>query len=505
LQAGQTISCDQCLTAARRRVVNTTPFWFDSAKRPKFQQLSRPLSVDVLVVGAGVTGLMAAYLLKRAGLRVAVLEREQLAARDSGHTTAHLTCVTDQRLHQLVNHFGRASARTTWEAGMVAIDEFERIAQTENIACDFSRVPGYLHAPIVGGKTDERPNLRKDAKLANEGVRLADQAIFHPLKFLFALAKKIHGGGSHVFENSPVKKFEADKKRARANGHWINYNRVILATNNPLLGESGLIAGMVFQMKLALYSSYVVGARVPRGSVPIASFWDTNDPYQYLRVNRETAWDYAIFGGADHKTGQARNTETCFRKVTAAFQKMAPQAKIDHRWSGQVIVTNDGLPYIGPNESEQFIATGYAGNGYTFGAIAAMMARDWITGAKNPWRDLFNPARKKVRGGTMDFLRENKDYPYYLIQDRFRAPEGESLRAVKRGEGKILKLGGKKLAVYRDENGRVKKMSAVCTHMGCLVRWNQAEATWDCPCHGSRFAAKGKVLSGPAESPLPTA
>ena len=155
--------------------------------------------------------------------------------------------------------------------------------------------------------------------------------------------------------------------------------------------------------------------------------------------------DYAIFGGQDHKTGQARNTETCFRKVATAFLKLAPQVKIDHRWSGQVIVANDGLPYIGTNEAHQFIATGFCGNGFTFGTIAAVMARDWITGVKNPWRDLFSPDRKKVRGGTWDYLRENKDYPYYLIQDRFRSPEGKSVRAVKRGEGKILKLGGKNL------------------------------------------------------------
>jgi glycine/D-amino acid oxidase-like deaminating enzyme/nitrite reductase/ring-hydroxylating ferredoxin subunit len=512
---------DGCAWIVLRRIgdVKTTPYWFDSAKRSKFRPLARSLSVDVLVVGGGVTGIVTAYLLKKAGLHVAVIERDRLASRDSGHTTAHLTCVTDKRLHELVKEFGRQHAKAAWDAGMAAIDEIERMVQEENIACEFTRVPGYLHAPVSGGQADECANLKRDAKLANEfgfnaayldrvpfmntpGVRFADQAKFHPLKFLIALAKEFHGTGSHLFENSAVKEFDSKKKRAKINGHWINYDRVVLATNNPLLGESGLIAGMIFQMKLSLYSSYVIGATIPRGAVPIASFWDTNDPYQYLRVDRHGESDYAIFGGEDHKTGQVRNTETCFWKVEKAFLKLVPQAKIDHRWSGQVIVTNDGLPYIGPNEEDQFIATGYSGNGFTFGVAAAVMARDWITGVKNPWRDLFSPGRKKIRGGTWDYLLENKDYPYYLIQDRFRSPEGKSLRAVKRGEGKILKLGRKKLAVYRDEQGRVKKMSAVCTHMGCLVRWNQAEATWDCPCHGSRFSPKGKVLAGPAETPL---
>jgi glycine/D-amino acid oxidase-like deaminating enzyme/nitrite reductase/ring-hydroxylating ferredoxin subunit len=497
----------RCL--AKEDDVKTTPYWFDSSKRSKFRPLGRSLSVDVLVVGAGVTGIVAAHLLKKAGLRVALLERDRLALRDTGHTTAHLTCVTDTRLHELVKHFGRQHAKAAWDAGMAAIDEIEQIVQNQNIACEFSRVPGYLHAPVTDGQADERATLKKDAKLANDfgfnaayldrvpfintpGVRFADQAKFHPLKFLFALAKEVHGGGSHLFENSAVKEFDSKKKRARVNGNWINYDRVILATNNPLLGESSLLAGMIFQTKLALYSSYVIGAVISRGTVPIASFWDTNDPYQYLRVDRHGQSDYAIFGGEDHKTGQARNTESCFRKIEKTLLKLVPQAKVDHRWSGQVIVTNDGLPYIGPNEEDQFIATGYCGNGFTFGVTAAGMARDWVTGTRNPWQDLFSPDRKKIRGGSWD----------YLMQDRFRSPDGKSLRAVKRGEGKILRLGRKKLAVYRDKQGRVKKMSAVCTHMGCLVRWNQAEATWDCPCHGSRFSAKGKVLAGPAETPL---
>ena len=235
-------------------------------------------------MGAGVTGIVATYLLKKAGLRVALLERERIASRDSGHTTAHLTCVTDKRLHELVNQFGRQHAKAAWDAGAAAIDEIESIVKDENIACEFSRVPGYLHAPVSGGQSDERANLRKDAKLANEfgfnaayldhvpfmntqGVRFADQAKFHPLKFLFALAKKIHGAGCYIFENSVVKEFDLKKKRAKANGQWISYDRIVLATNNPLLGESGLIKGMIFQMKLALYSSYVIGATVPRGSI----------------------------------------------------------------------------------------------------------------------------------------------------------------------------------------------------------------------------------------------
>lgn len=502
--------------------MNTTPYWFDTAKAKQFPAIERPVTVDVLVAGAGITGITTAYLLKKAGMSVALAERSRIARVDTGHTTAHLTHVTDSRLNELVENFGRDHAQAAWDAGASAIDQIEETVASEKIDCEFTRVPGYLHAPINSGTKDERPKFREDAQLANEfgfdasyldcvphmqtpGVRFADQAKFHPLKYCAALVDLVPGGGSHIFEESEITEFDGQKRRAKANGHWIDYGLVVLATHNPLLGETGLVSGTLFQTKLALYTSYVLGARIPRGSIPVASFWDTNDPYNYLRVDRHQDFDYAIFGGEDHKTGQAPDTESCYRRLEESLKAILPEAKVDHRWSGQVITTNDGLPFIGESDPGQFIATGFSGNGMTFGTAAAMMARDWATNQKNPWRDLFAVERKKLKGGTWDYLRENKDYPYYLMKGRFASPEGESLDAVKKGEGKILKLNGKKVAVSRDAGGHVTKRSAVCTHMGCIVRWNQAESTWDCPCHGSRFKPDGEVISGPAETALQSA
>lgn len=499
--------------------MDTTPYWFDTAKTTQFPVIEKPITVDALVVGAGITGISTAYLLKKTGLTVALVERTRIATVDTGHTTAHLTHVTDSRLNELVNNFGRDHAQAVWDAGAAAIDQIEQITQAEQIECEFTRVPGYLHAPFNGGTRDERPKFREDADLANQfgldasyldsvphmrtpGVRFADQAKFHPRKYCTALADLIPGDGSYVFEESKVGEFDSEKRRAKANGHWLSYGLVILATHNPLLGESGVISATLFQTKLALYTSYVLGARIPRDSIPIASFWDTNDPYQYLRIDRRGDFDYAIFGGEDHKTGQVPDTESCYRRLEQGLKEILPEAKVEHRWSGQVIETNDGLPFIGESDPGQFISSGFAGNGMTFGTVAAMMARDWATDKKNPWTDLFAPDRKKLKGGAWDYLRENKDYPYYFMKGRLATPEGESLEAVKRGEGKILKLGGKKVAVFRDADGQITKRSAVCTHMGCIVRWNQAESTWDCPCHGSRFKAEGAVISGPAETPL---
>jgi Rieske Fe-S protein len=194
--------------------------------------------------------------------------------------------------------------------------------------------------------------------------------------------------------------------------------------------------------------------------------------------------------------------EERYKKLEEMLGRLIPTAKVDRRWTGQVIETNDGLPYIGETAERQFVATGFAGNGMTFGTLAAMMATDAILGQKNPWADLFSVNRKKVRGGTWDYITENVDYPYYMLRDWLKGAEADQPSQVKRGDGKILKIDGERVACSRDEDGKLHAVSAVCTHMGCLVHWNSTEHTWDCPCHGSRFEATGEVIGGPAEKPL---
>jgi Rieske Fe-S protein len=209
-----------------------------------------------------------------------------------------------------------------------------------------------------------------------------------------------------------------------------------------------------------------------------------------------------IVGGEDHKTGQADNTASCYERLERTLKTIAPAADVTHRWSGQVIETPDGLPYIGRSADHQYIATGFAGNGMTFGTLGAMIIADAILGRRNPWAELFEPGRAAVRRGAWEYVKENADYPYYLIRDRFAGGEGRSTRTVRRGEGKVIERNGSKVAVYRDRSGETTLRSATCTHMGCIVGWNDAERTWDCPCHGSRFKPNGEVISGPAESPL---
>jgi glycine/D-amino acid oxidase-like deaminating enzyme/nitrite reductase/ring-hydroxylating ferredoxin subunit len=496
----------------------TQPYWIDSAPLPRFAKLDRDDEVDVVIVGGGITGLTAAYLLTLDGRRVALLERERCAQIDTGHTSAHLTMVTDQQLSALVKRFGRDHAQASWDAGLAAIGQIDAIVGELRLDCDFQWVPGYLHAPIAEPEA-EVAALREDAALAAElgfdatfmdevpfagrpGIRFDNQARFHPRKYLAGLARAISDRGGMIFEHSSADEFCGDPHSVKSNGHTLSCGDVVLATHTPLMGTTGLLNATLFQTKLSLYTSYVVSGRVPKGRIPDALFWDTDDPYHYLRLEPQRDHDIVIFGGEDHKTGQAADTTACFDRLEQKLASIAGDVEIDHRWSGQVIETADGLPYIGQTAERQFVGTGYSGNGMTFGTLTGMMAADRILGRTNPWTALFDPSRKAVRG-LWDYVKENKDYPYYLVRDRFAGTEGKSLRSVPRGSGKVLDLKGQAVAVYRDERGVTTSKSATCTHMGCLVDWNAAERTWDCPCHGSRFKPDGAVIAGPAESPLP--
>ena len=494
-------------------------YWNATASLPRFKSISRHLKVDAVIIGGGLTGITAGYLLKKTGAKVALLERGRCAGADTGHTTAHLTYVTDYRLHEIAKTFGHAGAKAFWEAGITAIDQIDEIVRTASPHCDFKWIPGYLHASLNGETQKDRALLERDAELAREfgfksefvenvpyanrcGVRFDHQAKFHPLKYLAPLLKKIDGGGSHVFENTGAGEIEANPLIVHAGKYKIHCDYLMIATHTPLMGKSSLFKSTLFQSKLSLYTSYVLGAKLPRGLLPEALFWDTNDPYYYLRVDAGKNFDYAIFGGEDVKTGQEDNARLVFKRLEAKLKKVLPAAKIQNRWLGQVVETNDGLPFIGENDGQQFIATGFCGNGFTLGTLSAVMARDRFLGRKNPWFDLFAVNRKKFHGGAWRFLKENADYPFYLLRDWLAKAEGGSLNDLKRGEGKILKLNGKKVAAHRAENGKVTLRSPVCTHLGCIVRWNNADKTWDCPCHGSRFKPSGEVFSGPAEVPL---
>ena len=489
---------------------------------PRLPQKDIPNEVDVVVVGAGIAGLTTAYLLKRAGKRVAVFNRERIGSGETGNTSAHLTCVTDERITTLAEHFGEGGARLAWEAGTASIDLIESNASEGGIACGFRRVPGYLCAPFFDDAKlqEEMEAIRADADLASRlgfsvgfsedgpltgrpALAIADQGIFHPLEYLAGLALAIDGDGSIVRERCEVGDVIQDPLAVVVDGQNVACTDLVIATNVPIVGIRNLAGATLFQTKLYPYSSYILGARLPADSIPPGLYDDTTNPYYYLRVHEDAEGPYAVFGGEDHKTGQATDTEACYARLEKALCRLLPKAKVERRWSGQVVETDDGLPFIGEVADHQYIATGYAGNGLTFGTAAGMIVHDAITGARNPWRELFDPGRMASSASAVRrMIKENIDYPLHYIADRLRQNTNAGIENVPRGEGRVVMVGDQRAAVHRRDDGSVVKVSAVCTHMGCLVRWNNAERTWDCPCHGSRFTPEGLVLGGPAEAPL---
>ncbi len=488
--------------------------WLDTVELPEYPKLEGNIEVDVAIVGAGITGLTTAYLLKEAGCKVAVVDLQGIAGGETGHTTAHLSFVTDARLSELAGKIGKKQAAAFWDAGLAAMAQIEGIARELKVDCELKRVPGYLFAALGKDADKERKALEKDAELAAElgfdadllqddpvferpAVRFPNQLKFHPLKYLEALVKKLPGQGSHVFTKTSGSDVDAEKHELRTKDGMIKYGSIVAATHVPIQGERGTVGAALFQTKLAGYSTYAIEAGI--SCIPESLFWDTNEPYYYFRFDRREDGCSVIVGGEDHKTGQAEDTEARYEALLKVLRERFPSAKPRHRWSGQVIETPDGLPYIGEVGDRQFAATGFSGNGMTLGTFSAMLIRDLITKKANPWSELFSPDRKALVG-AWEYLRENVDFPKYFIKDHVK-PAGKA-EDVSRNSGEIVRIDGKKRAIYCDAHGKRTVLSPVCPHMGCIVAWNEAEKTWDCPCHGSRFMATGEVIAGPAESNL---
>ena len=499
------------------------PIWDDDAEFPTFEPLKRNMSVDVAIIGAGLTGITAALLLKEAGCRVALFDRRQVGGVDTGCTTAHLTGVVDTDLTDLVASLGRDHAQAVWDAGFAAIDELEAIVSRLGISCGFARVPGYRHVAfdatdaILARETDR---LRAEARLARDlgfdvetvpstplvdrpGWRIEDQAVFHPRRYLKGLLEHLAGDGSVVCGQTEVS-FTQDPELLSCAGYAVRAPYVFVATHNPLAGRQSAASAAFLQSQLTLFTMYALAAHVPNPlATDPAEYWDTSRPYRYMRTDLDKEGIRFIVGGEDHKTGQVTDTRKPFDALERWFRALVPTADITHVWSGQVIETVDGLPFIGEAADRQWLATGFGGNGMTFGTLAAMMVSDAITGAtRNPWRDLFDVHRSAIARGPFDYIRENADYPYYMVRDRMIGPSTRHLRGIPKGEGRLVELDGRVLAASRDDHGRLTLLSSECTHLGCRVQWNEVERTWDCPCHGSRFTDTGEVLAGPAEKNL---
>jgi glycine/D-amino acid oxidase-like deaminating enzyme/nitrite reductase/ring-hydroxylating ferredoxin subunit len=472
------------------------PLWIATTSSPARPPLTGELRVDVAIIGAGITGLTAAVLLKERGLTVAVLEKSRVAYGESGHTTAHITEAVDSRYHSIAKDHGKDAAKLVAQASRASIEKIAELIERSAIDCRFRRLPGYLYTENRNRVGD----LKKEAIAAREagldaswtesiplpfptrgGVRFENQAQFHPREYVLALAAQVD-----VYEHTHVTKI--DNGVVETEHGRVVATHVFEATNVPIQSFQTL------HTKAASYRSYAIALESddPREGL----FWDTADPYHYTRWQD----DVMIVGGEDHRVGQNEDTDACFAKLMDYIKERFGERKVLHRWSGQIIEPHDGLPLIG-GSGNLYVSTGYAGQGMTFGTIGGMLVADLITGVENPWAKLFDPGRLHLRGAVTSYVTENADFPKHLVTDRVLSRDVEPFD-IANGEGKIVAVGGKKIAAYRDDAGSLHCLSPVCTHMKCDVAWNQAERTWDCPCHGSRFAPDGNVLNGPARERL---
>jgi glycine/D-amino acid oxidase-like deaminating enzyme/nitrite reductase/ring-hydroxylating ferredoxin subunit len=494
----------------------TFSLWMATQELPIYEPLQQNVTADVCIVGAGITGLTTAYHLLRQGKKVVVLDDGPVVSGETERTTAHLSSALDDRFTHLEKLFGEEGSRLAAESHMAAINTIEAIVTRENIDCDFTRLDGYLFVP-----EDEPPEQLRDelaaarraghlgAELvpaipvssfrAGPAIRFPAQGQFHPLKYLAALASTLRRDGGSIFANTHATSIE-DGNTTRVvtqDGYAVSAKAVVVATNSPINDR------VAMHTKQAPYRTYVISTRIRGGAVPLALYWDTLDPYHYVRLHQQAGeLDLLIVGGEDHKTGETAHVEARFARLEAWTRARFPVESVEYYWSGQVLEPVDSLAFIGrnPGGKNVYIATGDSGHGMTHGTIAGLLLTDLICGRPNAWADLYDPARKTLRS-LGEFAKENL-HVATRYTDYIRPGQVRDETAIPPDSGAVIRHGAKKVAVYCDEGGTHHACSAVCPHLGCIVSWNAVEKSWDCPCHGSRFDPYGKVVNGPANEDL---
>ena len=502
---------------------STPPVWRDSLSTQQCVPLTGDLACDVCVIGAGIAGLTTAYELALSGKQVVVVDPNPSAGGgETRFTTAHLASAIDDRFQEVIRIRGKHMAQLAYQSHAAAIDRIEAICQAESISCGFRRSNGYLFPAPGDAKLIESEfeaatsagcpvELQETLPISDFGdgpcLRFSNQATFEPSRYLdglFAAAKR-HGAKFYGKSRATEVTGGSPAIVRTEQGGTIRATAVVVATNTPIHTR------VTMHTKLAAFSTYAIAGPIPRGSIPDALYWDTLDPYHYIRLvtsldrdDLEPDTDLLIVGGADHKTGQESDPARRWDDLENWARERFPQfKKVTHFWSGMVMETLDGLAYIGADPSGEknvYLVTGDSGMGMTHGTIAGQLLRDLILDRPNPWTELYDPARLPFRS-TGEYISDGANVAMQYT-DWLTSGDVRSEKDIERGEGAVVRHGLSKLAVYCETDGKMHSMSAVCPHLGGLVRWNSAEKTWDCPCHGSRFEAKGAVIHGPANTGL---
>jgi glycine/D-amino acid oxidase-like deaminating enzyme/nitrite reductase/ring-hydroxylating ferredoxin subunit len=447
-----------------------------------------------------------------------VVDRGAIAGGITARTTAHLAPLCDDLTSAMIDLRGEEIARAFYESQAAAIDRIEEIQKAEDIACDFRRLDGFLFQALntdsavidqeleavrkVGAPVHRIVGIEALAHCGQQHVlRYPRQATFHPLKYLGGLVRAVEARGGLLFAGNVVHAVEEEQGGnvvVKTDGGTIRATAAVVATNSPIVDRFAL------HTKMAPYRTYAMAIQMKRGTLPDALYWDTLDPYHYVRLQPgDGRTDYLIVGGADHKSGEANDANSRFQALEAWARNLFPAlGEVSHRWSGQVLETIDYAAFIGRNPGHEriYVHTGDSGQGITHGVVGGLINSALILGAEAKWTDVYEPSRK-TPSAIGNFIRENstvvKNFAEYLAPG-----ELSSLEELQPGHGAIVRRGLSKLAAYRDHDGELYTRSAACTHVGCHLHWNAFEQCWDCPCHGSHFAVDGTALNAPAISAL---
>ncbi|WP_441235457.1 FAD-dependent oxidoreductase [Bradyrhizobium sp. 930_D9_N1_4] len=492
--------------------MTSNSLWMDTLVMPAAGSLGGDAQCDVAVIGSGIAGISTAYELCKRGKSVMVIDRGRISGGMTSRTSAHLAPLCDDLVSEMTKIKGIEATRLFCESQAAAVDRIEAVQKQEAIDCDFRRLDGYLFqgrdmpadvidqemdaVRAVGAAVHRLVGVPFSGCEHRHVLRYPRQATFHPLKYLAGVAKACHDRGVQFFRDSPVDEVIEDGggvlvKTARGR---IVARHAVVATNSSISDRFAI------HTKTAPYRTYVIAFAIPRGALPDALYWDTEEPYHYVRLQPGAdKLDYLLVGGEDHKSGQADDAAERFARLEAWARELIPAlGEETHRWSGQVLDTVDYAGFIGrdPGCKNIYIAMGDSGQGLTHGVAGAMLNTALIMGETHPWQELYEPGRVPLKAAK-NFVMENstavKNFAEYIAPG-----EISSVDDLKRGQGAILRRGLDKIAAYRDERGELHLNSAACSHVGCHLHWNSFETCWDCPCHGSMFDIEGVPINAPA-------
>jgi glycine/D-amino acid oxidase-like deaminating enzyme/nitrite reductase/ring-hydroxylating ferredoxin subunit len=474
------------------------------------------VTYDVVIVGGGMTGVVTALLLQKAGKKCLLAEAHSLGFGTTGGTTAHLNTLLDTPYTTITSNFGSEASQTVARAASEAIDLIEKHVNLYNIQCHFTRTEAYLFSQEKK-ESEELENIYQASLQAGlslkyvrnipitshfeKALQIEGQGMFHPTKYLLALAKEFERLGGNIQTNCKVENVKEieDGILVETSTAVFKANKIIYATHIP----PGI---NLLHLRCAPWRSYAIAVKLSHGVYPKGLTYDMKDPYHYYRTQYVDGKPYLIIGGNDHKTGEDVNTELVFRHLQAFAKSIFDIQEVTHQWSSQYFESSDGLPYIGhlPGHSDlYYVATGFGGNGMIYSHVAAMEITNMILSNESLYAEVFSPSRVKPIAGFKNFIEHNADVVKNFINKLIPADTLELVELAP-GEGKIVDFEGNKIALSKDTDGRLHAVSSVCTHMKGTVAWNSTEKSWDCSCHGARYDVEGKVLTGPANQNLET-